>query len=80
MNEILGRDLQQKSIVGTNGTSFGTLYNVTMKPKSGELCNLVVDPHDQSSSMVTDETDDDRLRIPVSQIKTVNDQIIIDTD
>ncbi|QFU82297.1 PRC-barrel domain-containing protein [Natronorubrum aibiense] len=80
MSEVMARDLQGKSIVGTDGTTFGTLYNVTMDHESGMLCNLIVEPHKESSSMVTDETDDNRLHIPVSRVKTVNDQIIIDTD
>lgn len=77
MSEILARDLQGKSIVGTDGTTFGTLYNVTMTPESGVLCDLVVDPH---RSTAPADTDDGRLRIPIGRVKTVNDQIVIDTD
>ncbi|SIS10591.1 PRC-barrel domain-containing protein [Natronorubrum thiooxidans] len=80
MGDVMARDLRGKSIVETDGTTLGTLYNVTIDPDSGMLCDLVVEPREEPSSMVTDETDDDRLRIPVGLVKTVNDRIIIDTD
>ncbi|TYL36924.1 hypothetical protein CV102_19390 [Natronococcus pandeyae] len=77
MRDILARDLQEKSIVGTDGRTFGTLYNITMDPDSGMLRDLVVDPHE---SKTTADTDDGRYRIPIGRVKTVRDQIIIDTD
>ncbi|WIV67428.1 PRC-barrel domain-containing protein [Natrialbaceae archaeon AArc-T1-2] len=78
MNAVLARNLQGMSIVGTDGTTVGTLYDVTMDRESGRLCDLVVDP--ERSSTGATETDDGRVRIPVSRVKTMGDQIVIDTD
>ncbi|WP_254531447.1 PRC-barrel domain-containing protein [Natrinema gelatinilyticum] len=77
MNEMLARNLGGKPIVGIDGTDFGTLYTITMDPKSGALCDLVVDTHSRSLSAAIRSDDDGRLRIPVSRVETVNDQIVI---
>ncbi|QLG48730.1 PRC-barrel domain-containing protein [Natrinema halophilum] len=78
MSDILARNLGGKHIVGIDGTDFGTLHTITMDPKSGTLRDLVVDSHSQPSSAPSIRSDaDDRLRIPVSRIETVNDQIVV---
>ncbi|ELY95530.1 MULTISPECIES: PRC-barrel domain-containing protein [Natrialba] len=80
MDELFAQDLGGKTIVGTDGTAFGTLHTITIEPKSGALRDLVVDPGDHSPSSITPRTDDDRLRIPVSRIKRVSDQIVVRPD
>ncbi|WP_049989086.1 PRC-barrel domain-containing protein [Natrinema salifodinae] len=78
MSELLTQSLVGKSIVGTDGTVFGTLYNITMDVESGALQSLVVDPGSRFSTSSSVRTDDDgRLRIPVNRVTTVNDQIIV---
>ncbi|SER09181.1 PRC-barrel domain-containing protein [Natrinema salaciae] len=78
MNELLARNLSGKPIVGIDGTDFGTLSTVTMDPESGALRDLVVDRPSRLSSTAPGRPDDDgRLRIPVSHIETVNDQIVV---
>ncbi len=79
MDEILARNLIDKSIVGTDGTDFGTLSTITVGLESAELGDLVIDPNEGlSTQSVNFETDDNgRLRIPISQISTLNDQIVI---
>ena len=79
MGEILFRNLQGKVIVGTDGTTFGTLDTVTTDPTAGTLENLLVHPDDQPSSSAAVDTDG-RLRIPTRTVQTVSDQIVIETD
>lgn len=78
MDGILARNLRGKSIVGTDGTTVGTLYNITVNCDSGALCELVIAPHSESMTQGAATTDDGRLLIPVSQVITVNDQIVVD--
>lgn len=80
MAEILSRSLVGKSIVGIDGTTFGTLYNITMDHESGCLHELIVEPQHPSSGTTIRTDEDDRLRIPISQVKTVSDQIVIQYD
>lgn len=79
MDEILARNLIEKSIIGTDGTDFGTLYNVTMGIESADLRNLVIKPNEDLSLQSLDfETNDDgRLLIPMEHISRLNDQIVI---
>lgn len=81
MSEILARDLMGKTVVGTDGTIFGTLYTITLNHGSGTLCELVVDPHEQlSSRAMASKTDEGRLLVSVDRVRTVTDQIVIDRD
>lgn len=80
MSEIFARSLSGKAIVGIDGTDYGTLYTITVDPKSGTLRDLVVDSGKRSSSPITSQPDDDgKLHIPVSRIETVKDQIVVHT-
>lgn len=81
MNEILAQSLGGKPIVGIDGTDFGTLHTITMDPVSGALKDLVIDSRSRVSSAPSIRPDgDNRLRIPVSRIETVNDQIVVRSD
>ncbi|PSQ14930.1 hypothetical protein BRD02_07765 [Halobacteriales archaeon QS_8_69_73] len=44
MPDILAENLSDKEVMGSDGASLGTLYNITMDLKTGTLRNLVVDP------------------------------------
>lgn len=79
MSTVLARSLTGKSIVGTDGTVFGTLHTVSANADSGTLQNLIVEPRERgSSTSISTETDaNGRLLVPVSQVKTVSDQIVI---
>ncbi|SFS90954.1 PRC-barrel domain-containing protein [Halostagnicola kamekurae] len=79
MGEILARNLIDKSIVGTDGTDFGTLANVTMGLESAALRNLIVDPNENLSLQSVDfeRNEEGRLLIPIDRISTLNDQIVV---
>ncbi|QSW99860.1 PRC-barrel domain-containing protein [Haloterrigena alkaliphila] len=78
MTEILTRRLVGKSIVGTDGTVFGTLSTITMDPESGALCDLVVEPRGDGRSKRNKPLDDEgRMHIPFGRIETVRDQIVV---
>ena len=81
MSELFARRLSGKPIVGIDGTDYGTLATITMDPESGSLRDLVVVSDSGPSSVITSLSDDDgRLRIPVSNIETVNDRIVVRSD
>jgi sporulation protein YlmC with PRC-barrel domain len=79
MSTVLAEDLTGKSIVGTDGTVFGTLHTVSASAESGALENLIVDPQDEhASTSISVGTDPaGRLLIPIRQVKTVKDQIVV---
>jgi sporulation protein YlmC with PRC-barrel domain len=79
MNEFLVRDLQGMSVVRSDGTTIGSLSDITMNCESGTLRDLIIDLPGQPSSQVPAETSNGQLRIPVKLIETVNDKIVINT-
>lgn len=80
MTDILTRELLGKTVVRADGTTIGPLCDVTVDSESGTLRELVVDQPRQLESMVTDEVDDNRLRIPVSLVKTIDETVVITID
>ncbi|UTF53727.1 PRC-barrel domain-containing protein [Natronosalvus rutilus] len=79
MSEILAENLSGKSVMGSDGTELGLLYNITMDINSGKLHDLVVDPDEQlpSRSVDFDRNDAGRFLIPVSRVKAVKDYIVV---
>ena len=76
MSEILAENLSEKSVVGSDGSEVGRLYNVTMDYKSGRLNHLLVEP---AEGVTVDFEMDDRGRyhIPVSEVQAVKDHIVV---
>ena len=80
MADILAENLSGKAVMGSDGTELGMLYNITMNLKSGELRDLVVEPHEgelapSQSSFDTDE--DGHFRVPVGRVQAVKDYIVV---
>lgn len=80
MADILAENLSGKAVMGTDGTEFGMLYNITMDVKSGALDELVVTPdEDFSPDRSRYETDEaGRMRVPVSRVQAVKDYIVVE--
>lgn len=80
MAEILAENLSGKSVMGSDGSELGMLYNIHMDIRSGKLLHLLVTPDEESPSGVDDyETDDaGRFKVPVSNVQAVKDYIIVD--
>lgn len=80
MTGILAKNLSGMEVMGADGSELGMLYNVTMDLNSGQLHDLVVEPHEDarpgSHSFETDE--EGRLHVPVSRVQAVKDYIVVD--
>lgn len=79
MSDIFVQNLQEKSVMGSDGTELGMLHNITMDLKSGKLHDLVVDPDEEVPLRSVDfELDDEgRFRVPVSRVQAVKDYIVV---
>ena len=80
MAEILAENLSGKSVMGSDGSELGMLYNIHMDMRSGKLLHLLVTPDDEfPAADGTYETDESgRLKVPVSNVQAVKDYIIVD--
>ena len=79
MSEILAENLSGKSVMGSDGTELGMLYNITMDLKSGRLHDLVVEPDENLSerSVEFDRDGGGRFLVPVSTVQAVKDYIVV---
>jgi len=80
MTDVLAENLSEKSVMGSDGTELGMLYNITMDLKTGSLNDLLVSPNEEfpatDSAFQLDE--EGRLHVPVSRVQAVKDYIVID--
>lgn len=78
MVEILAENLSDKNVVGSDGAELGTLYNVTMSVKTGQIHDLLVEPGNNVPRDVDfpqDETG--HFRIPVDRVQAVKDHVVV---
>jgi len=81
MSELFARRLSGKPIVGIGGTDYGRSLPSRWILNPAPSLDLVVGSDSGPSSVITSLSDDDgRLRIPVSNIETVNDRIVVRSD
>ena len=79
MSDILAENLSGKSVMGSDGTELGLLYNITMDLKSGELYDLIIEPDEElpTRSVDFDVDDDGRFLVPVNRVQAVKDYIVV---
>ncbi|AEH38236.1 MULTISPECIES: PRC-barrel domain-containing protein [Halopiger] len=79
MSDILAENLSGKSVMGSDGTELGLLYNITMDLKSGELHDLVIEPDEELPTRSVDFNinEDGRFLVPVSRVQAVKDYIVV---
>ena len=78
MPEILAENLSDKEVMGSDGASLGTLYNITMDLKTGTLRNLVVDTANATVDADFPHDEHGNLLIPVGRVQAVKDTVIVD--
>jgi len=77
MPEILAENLSGKDVMGTDGAELGSLYNITMDLKSGQLNDLVIDPNEAVGETSFDRDETGRLLVPVNRVQAVKDHMIV---
>lgn len=79
MTGILAKNLSGMEVMGADGVELGTLYNITMDLRTGQLYDVIVEPHDGINPVALDyETDEEgRLEVPVAQVQAVKDYIVV---
>lgn len=79
MAEILAENLSGMSVMGSDGSQLGMLYNISMDLDSGRLIHLLVTPGDEAPAAGDLETDEaGRLKVPVRHVQAVKDYIIVE--
>lgn len=78
MPDILAENLSDKEVMGSDGASLGTLYNITMDLKTGTLQHLVLDPGQRAGDLEFERDDAGNYRVPVTRVQAVKDTIVVD--
>lgn len=81
MEPQLGKNLAGKDVMNSSGSRIGTLFNVTVDLRTGDLKRLLVTPEQDVPTFERPEFPTDthgRYEIPVEEVQSVNDYIIID--
>jgi len=78
MGQVMVKSLSGKTVVGIDGAKMGTLHNITVNPKSGDLLDLIVkaDPTFNSPKYRREGI---YVIVPFSDVKNVGDYIILET-
>ncbi len=74
---VFARSLAKKTVLMSDGTVVGVLYNITADLKTGLLLNVVVKPA-KNSNIPELEKRDGFYIIPFDAVKSVSDYIVID--
>lgn len=69
------RSLSRKTVVLTDGTVVGSLYNIIVDFKTGALLNLIVKPLNEIPELRKEEN---MYIIPFSSVTSLKDYIVID--
>jgi sporulation protein YlmC with PRC-barrel domain len=80
MSDVLAENLSGKSVMGSDGTELGMLYNITMNLKTGALNDLLVSPNEEfpAGESQFQQDEEGRLHVPVSHVQAVKDYIVVD--
>ena len=78
MPDILAENLSEKEVMGSDGASLGTLYNITMDLKTGTLQHLVLDPNQRTGDLEFERDDAGNYRVQVNRVQAVKDTIVVD--
>lgn len=73
--KVLARSLSRKTVVLTDGTVVGALYNITVDFKTGALLNLIVKPLNEIPEFRKEEN---MYIIPFSSVTALKDYIVVD--
>jgi len=79
MPDILAENLSEKEVMGSDGASLGTLYNITMDLKTGTLQHLVLEPNQRAGDLEFERDDAGNYRVPVNRVQAVKDTIVVDS-
>ncbi|MFD1686290.1 PRC-barrel domain-containing protein [Halobellus litoreus] len=76
MDTVLASSLAGDTVMTTDGLELGTVENVTMNVKTGELAYLRLDPDSQPSSGF-DRTEEGQLLIPADRVEAKQDYLLV---
>lgn len=81
MKAQLGQNVAGKDVMSSGGAKLGTLFNITMDLRTGDLKKLLVTPEQSTPTAHRPEYDTDehgRYMIPVGKVQSSDDYIVVE--
>jgi len=72
---LFAKSLGKKTVLLSDGTVVGSVYNVTMDLKTGTLVDIVVKPQNEIPEI---ERQNGLYIIPFESVKSVSDYVVLD--
>ncbi|AKB74003.1 hypothetical protein MSLAZ_0742 [Methanosarcina lacustris Z-7289] len=78
MSKVFARNLLfNKQVMATDGTEIGTLSNIVVEIKGGQVIDLMVNPN-SAFDVSRYKKEDNYILIPFSAVSAIKDYIIVD--
>ncbi|MEA3281122.1 MAG: PRC-barrel domain-containing protein [Euryarchaeota archaeon] len=77
MAKIFAKNLSKKNVMSSDGSILGTLYNIVIDIRTGELINLVVKP-DMSVDRNLYQSEGNYMLIPFRAVRAIKDVMVVD--
>jgi len=78
MSKVFARNLLfNKQVMATDGTEIGTLSNIVVEIKGGQVIDLMVNPN-PTFDVSRYKKEDNYILIPFSAVSAIKDYIIVD--
>ena len=75
--KVMENELRGKRVMSSEGMFIGTLRNITVNEKTGELESILVEPSDKIDPRLYHQDEKGYLLFPFESVKSVRDVIII---
>jgi len=72
---VFAKSLARKTVLLSDGTVVGTVYNITVDLKTGTLIDLLVKPQNDVPEL---KKQDGLYVIPFDSVKSISDYVVID--
>jgi sporulation protein YlmC with PRC-barrel domain len=72
---VFARSLAKKTVLLSDGTVIGTVYNLTVDLRTGSLIDLLVKPQNDIPEL---KKNDGLYIIPFDSVKSISDYVVID--
>ena len=76
MPEVLASTLHNKPVLSTDGREVGVVHNLTVRPQTGTLDTLLVEPNGSVFNK-GETTEEGYLRIPAEAINGFDDHLMV---
>lgn len=79
MSQVLASSLPEKPVLSADGRKLGTIADLTMNVRTGELEHVVIETEDPDRHPEEIRSDENgRLRVSAAAISGAGDQLVVD--